>query len=140
MISEPTSASLGSFRRPTPDATSDIAYSIQKYVQNRLDHSRQTVIIAAQHPIGRHLVQRPEQEFRNHLRVELPSENLEPLPLLNDLPQHLQILSQIGRRKMLHEFGRLTQLDLKDNGDVLLLFEQRKMEMRKPTQLLAWVF
>ena len=50
------------------------------------------------------------------------------LSLSDDISNDAEILAQVGRRKALHEFRRLPQLDLKDDGEVAIAAHSLEMQ------------
>ena len=69
-------------------------------------------------PVRGHFVERAKEDLGGHRSADIRPELTAGLSLADHVPDDAQVLSKLGRREPLHEFRRLTQLDLKDDGEV----------------------
>jgi len=115
------------------------AHSVEKDVEDRINHSGQRVVITADDPVGRHLVKRAEEDLGDDSGIELRSKEAGQLAGLDDLSNNLEILCQFCGGELFHELYRLAQFDLKDDGHVAVVFEALEMQTGELAQLIARV-
>ena len=96
---------------------------------------RRATCAAAQHPVGRHLVEGAEEHFGGERRIDLGcGPRRRPGRRRSRRESGRRYSRSLRRRELLHELRGLAQLDLEDDREIAVAAEAIEVQPRDPPQ------
>jgi hypothetical protein len=116
---------------------SSCARSVHEQLDDRVGVRFESVAAPAQDPVGRHLVERAEEDFRRDRRLDVGAEDPGALTVGDGVANQPEIIAQQRGGETLHELRGLSQLHLEDDREVAIAAEAREVGAGEAAEALA---